>query len=113
MYAIFGVINVKLEHVPAFREATIREARSTVTDESGVIQFHILIDAEIANRFFYFEVFRDEAAAQLHWETENFKAWWATVEEMLEGPTQRISTMRPVFPSDSGLEKQQAGLLHW
>ena len=73
MYAIFGVINVKPEHVPAFTEATIREARGTVRDEPGVFQFHILTDADTPNRFYFFEIFRDEAAAEAHWETENFR----------------------------------------
>lgn len=59
MYAIFGAINVKPVHVRAFREATIREARATVRDESGVFQFHILTDADTPNRFYYFENFRD------------------------------------------------------
>jgi (4S)-4-hydroxy-5-phosphonooxypentane-2,3-dione isomerase len=77
MYAIFGAINVKPEHVRAFTEVTIREARVTVGDEPGVFQFHILTDAETPSRFYYFEIFRDEAAADAHWETENFKTWWA------------------------------------
>jgi quinol monooxygenase YgiN len=113
MYAIFGVISVKPEHVRAFREATINEARSTVRDEPGVFRLHILTDADTPHRFYYFEIFRDEAAAEAHWETENFTTWWATVEGMLDGGTQRISTMRPVFPSDQGLESQKAGLLDW
>lgn len=113
MFAIFGVINVKPEHVPAFREATIREARGTVSDEPGVIQFHILTDVDTPNRFYYFEIFRDEAAAEAHWETENFKTWFAIVEGMLDGETQRISTMQPLFPSDQGLEKQKPGLVDW
>jgi autoinducer 2-degrading protein len=111
MYAIFGSINVKPEQVRAFREATTREAQGTVRDEPGVFQFHILTDADTPNRFYYFEIFRDEAAAEAHWETANFKTWWATVEAMLDGDVQRISTMRTMFPSDQGLEKQQAGLV--
>ena len=47
------------------------------------------------------------------WETENFKTWWATVEGMLDGEIRRTSTMRPVFPSDQGLERQKVGLLDW
>ena len=113
MYAIFGVINVKPEHVRAFREATIHEARGTVRDEPGVFQFHILTDADTPNRFYYFENFRDEEVAEAHGETENFKTWRATVEGVLDGKTQRISNMRTVFPSDQGLEKQKAGLLDW
>ena len=113
MYAIFGSMNVKPEHVRAFKEATIREARDTVRDEPGVFQFHILTDADTPTRFHYFEIFRDEAAAEAHWATENFTTWWTTVEGILDGGTQRIATMRPVFPSDQGLENQKAGLLDW
>jgi quinol monooxygenase YgiN len=113
MYAIFGSMNVKPEHVRAFNEATIREARDTVRDEPGVFQFHILTDADTPNRFYYFEIFQDEAAAEAHWATENFMTWWATVAGMLDGETQRISNMRTVFPSDQGLENQKAGLLDW
>jgi (4S)-4-hydroxy-5-phosphonooxypentane-2,3-dione isomerase len=113
MYAIFSVLNVRPEHVRAFREATIREARGTVRDEPGVFQFHILTDAATPTRFYYFEIYRDEAAAKAHWETENFKTYSAAVAGMLDGEVQRISTMRPVFPSDHGLEQQKAGLLDW
>lgn len=52
MYAIFGVIDVKPEHVRAFTEATIREARGVVSDEPGVFQFHILVDADTPTRFY-------------------------------------------------------------
>ena len=113
MYAIFGVIEVKAEHERAFREATIREAQNTVRDEPGVFQFHILTDADRPSRYYFFEIFRNEVAAEEHWETENFRSWWVTVEGMLEGEVQRISTMQSVFPSDPGLEKQKSGLLAW
>ena len=113
MYALFGVINVKPEHIPAFREAIFRTAQDTVNDEPGVFQFHILTDAATPTRFSYFEIFRDEAAAEAHWETENFTTWRAAVEDMLDREIQLTSTMRPVFPSDQGLEKQKAGLLDW
>jgi autoinducer 2-degrading protein len=92
---------------------TVLAARGTVQDEPGVFQFHILTDADTPTRFYYFEIFRDEAVAEAHWETENFTTWWAAVEGMLDGDVQRISTMRPVFPSDHGLEQQKAGLLDW
>jgi quinol monooxygenase YgiN len=113
MYAIFGAINVKPEHVPAFRESIIRVSQATVGDERSVFQFHILTDVDTPSRFYYFEIFRDEAAADEHWETENFKAWFATVEGMLDGDIQRTCTMETLFPSEKGLEKQKAGLLDW
>ena len=51
MYAIFGVINVRPEDIPAFREATIHEAQDTVDNEPGFFQFHILIGAGGLSRF--------------------------------------------------------------
>ena len=113
MYAIFAAADVKPEHAGAFGEATVRQARDTVRDEPGVLQLQILTDADAPNRFYFFEIFRDEAAAEAHWETEGFKAWRATVAGMLDGEPQRISTMRTVFPSNHGLEKQKAGRLDW
>jgi quinol monooxygenase YgiN len=113
MFAIFGVVDVKPEHVPAFTEATIREARATVRDEPGVFQFHILADADTPSRFYFFEIFRDEAAADAHWATENFTSWEAAVTPMLDGEIRRTSTMRNVFPSDHGLETQKPGLVDW
>jgi quinol monooxygenase YgiN len=113
MYAISGVMDVKPEHLVAFTEATIQAARAAVADEPGVFQFHILADADVPTRFYYYEVFRDEAATAAHGETEHYKTWRATVADMLDGETRRIANMRTVFPSDHGLEKQKAGLLDW
>jgi quinol monooxygenase YgiN len=73
----------------------------------------MLTDADTPSCFYFFEIFRDAAAAEAHWETEHFKSWWATVEDMLDGDIQRICTMEPLFPSDHGLEQQEAGLVHW
>ena len=113
MHAIFVVINVKPEHVQTFTEASIVEARGTVGGEPGVFQFHMLTDKSNPNRFYFFEIFRDEAAVEAHWETENFKIWWNTIEGMLDGEPETISTMRTVFPSTQGLEKQKVGLKNW
>jgi quinol monooxygenase YgiN len=111
--AFFGITNVKPEYVKAFTDATISEARVTVSGEPGVFQFHILADKDNPDRFYYFEIFRDEDAAKTHWETENFKTWWSTVESMLDGEMQKVSTMQTVFPSDEELEIQKAAILNW
>jgi quinol monooxygenase YgiN len=85
VYAIFGAINVKREHVVGFREATIHEARGTVRDEPGVFQFHILTDADTPNRFYYFEIFRDEAAGAARHSCSPFllpNSWVRTPREL-------------------------------
>ena len=113
MYSIFVIINVKPEYRDAFVEASRLEAQGTVSGEAGVFQFHMLVDETNPNRFYFFEIFRDEQALETHWETEVFQAWWDAVEEMFDGEPERVSTMRTVFPSVAGLEQQKPGLANW
>jgi autoinducer 2-degrading protein len=113
MYAIFVTINVKPKHVDAFTQASLIEAQGVVRNEPGCFQFHMLKDPSNPNRFYFFEIFRDEAAAQAHRETEIFKTWRQTVHDMMDGPPERIATMQTAFPSDDGLERQKPGLLNW
>ncbi len=113
MFAIFVTIEVKPEHVEEFIEATVIEGRGTVGGEQGIFQFHMLTDKYDPNVFCFFEIFRDTAAWETHRETENFKIWRARVEPMFARSPERIKTMRTVFPSEAGLEKQKAGLIDW
>ena len=113
MYSILVAINVKPEYRDSFIKASTAEAQGSVRGEPELFQFQMLVDESNPNRFYFFEIFRDETAAETHWETEVFKTWWNTVEEMSDGGTERISTMRTIFPSVSGLEKQKTGLMNW
>lgn len=113
MFSIFVAINVKPEHREAFVEASIAEARGSIQGEPGLFQFQILADESDQNRFYFYEIFRDENAAKQHWETNVFKTWWNTVEGMIDGEIETISKMRTIFPSVSGLEQQKPALLSW
>ena len=113
MYSIMVAISVKPEHREAFIEASTAEAKGVIDSEPGVFQFHMLVDESNPNRFFFFEIFRNQEAAKYHWETEVFKVWWDTVEEMFDGDTEQMSTMHTIFPSVTGLEKQKPGLAYW
>jgi quinol monooxygenase YgiN len=113
MYSILVAINVKPEYRDAFIKASTAEAKGSIKGEPGIFQFQMLVDNANPNRFYFFEIFKNEDASKDHWETEVFKTWWNTVEEMFDGGTERICTMHTIFPSVSGLEKQKPGLLNW
>jgi autoinducer 2-degrading protein len=113
MYTILVAINVKPEYRDPFIKASTAEAQGSVRGEPELFQFQLLVDESNPNRFYFYEIFRDETAAETHWETGVFKTWWNTVEEMLDGGTERICTMGTIFPSVSGLEKQKPGLMNW
>ena len=113
MYSVFVIINVRPEYREAFVEACRLEAQGTVSGEAGVFQFHMLVDEANPNRFYFFEIYRDEQSLEAHKETDVFREWWDTVEKMFDGELERVSTMRTVFPSVGGLEKQKSGLANW
>lgn len=112
MYSIMVAINVKPGCREAFIEASITEAKGVISEEPGVFQWQMLVDESDPNRFYFFEIFRDEKAAKDHWETKVFKTWWNAVEKMFHD-NKRICTMRTMFPSVSGLENQKPGLVNW
>ncbi len=112
MYSIFVAINVKPEHRSSFIEASTVEAQEAIKSER-LFQFQMLNDEANLNRFYWYEVFKDEQAANDHWETEFFNTWWNTVEEMIDGEIETLCTMRSIFPSVSGFEKQKPGLMNW
>ena len=114
--ALFGgffVVNVKPEHRKSFLAASIFEAQNVVSEDPEVFQFQIMVDEANPNRFYFYEVFRDEAAVQDHWDSDTFKTWLGTVETMLDGEIETVARMRSLFPSAKGFEAQKPGLLIW
>jgi quinol monooxygenase YgiN len=64
----------------------------------------MLVDETNRDRFYFIKIFRNEKANEAHWETDVFKTWWNAVEELFDDGTERICTMRTIFPSVSCLE---------
>jgi len=109
----FFALNVKPEHRQDFLEASIFKAQSVVSEEQGVFQFQVMVDATNPNRFYFYEVFRDDAAVEEHRKTSVFKNWWDAVQPMLEGDMETIAKMCSLFPTKRGFEAQKPGLLQW
>ena len=112
MFSIFVTINVKSEHVEEFAEVSLGDAQGSVRDESGCYRFDMHQDGEIPTRFYLYEVYRNEAAFQAHLETSHFKEWVAVAKPMFDGEAEKV-TMKTIFPSDDGWEKQKPALLNW
>lgn len=111
MYSIFVPVDVKLERLDAFLKVSKVVAAASVL-EPGCWRYDVLQDTDVPSRFYFYEIFQDKGAAEAHWETEHFKAWWTAVEDMVDGDINRTSTMRPIFPGKDGLERQRSGLLN-
>jgi quinol monooxygenase YgiN len=93
-------IRIKAEHVEAFREATIENARNS-RQEPGVAQFDVLQQADDPTRFVLYEVYRDTAATVAHKETAHYHTWAAKVDHMFAEPRTR-ALYNNVYPDDQG-----------
>jgi len=78
-------IRVKAEHVTAFLEATLENARRSV-EEPGVLRFDIVRERDEPTRFVLVEVYRDPSAPAAHKATAHYATWRDTVEPMMAEP---------------------------
>ncbi|MEL7012374.1 MAG: antibiotic biosynthesis monooxygenase [Pseudomonadota bacterium] len=113
MLGEFFAVNVKPEYRQSFLSASIIEAQTVVSEEAEVFQFQIMEDEANPNRFYFYQVFRDDAAVQRHWDSDVYKTWLNTVQTMLDGEIEMIARMRSLFPTAKGFEAQKPGLLTW
>lgn len=99
MYAIFVTVQVKPERREQFLTVIEDDSICSVRDEPGCVRFDVLQDTSDPDRYYFYEVYRDEDAFQAHTETPHLARWRAAAAECLTGPSTRIST-NTVFPRD-------------
>lgn len=78
-------VRVKPEAVDAFLEATLVNARASVT-EPGIARFDVLQDRDTPTTFVLVEIYRSADAPAAHKETEHYKRWRDTVADMMAEP---------------------------
>ena len=97
------MVNVKVK--PGRRDEYITAVRAdgegTTTNEEGNFQFSVVQDNEDPDRFFLFEVYRDEAALEAHRQMPHFLKYREAVADIYaEETVRRLGTN--VFPDDAG-----------
>ncbi|MCP3062329.1 antibiotic biosynthesis monooxygenase [Myxococcus sp. K38C18041901] len=93
-------VHVKPEHVEAFREATLANARESVK-EPGVARFDVIQDSEDATRFVLVEVYRSAEAPAAHKDTAHYLRWRDAVAPMMAEPRTSRKYVN-LFPEDAG-----------
>lgn len=89
MDIILVEVNVKPERMNDFLELIKYDAEHSENDEPGCLRFDVLQDTEDPNRFFYYEVYRDETARAAHRETPHFKKYAEESADMFSGEVKR------------------------
>jgi autoinducer 2-degrading protein len=99
MLAIFVKVRIKPEQRQRFLEAIEVDARGSEGDEPGCLRFNVLQDAKDANVYYFYEVYKDEAALEAHRAAPHYAVWRAAAADALDGPAEPIRC-QPVFPAE-------------
>ena len=99
MMILLVEVKVKPESLDDFLKLIKDDAVHSEGDEPGCLRFDVLRDTEDPTHFFYYEVYRDEAARLAHRETPHFTHYAQNVSAYLDGePVRRLLTN--FHPSD-------------
>jgi quinol monooxygenase YgiN len=90
MFVLLVYVHVQPEHLEAFRQATIENARNSRL-EPGIARFDFLQETEDPTRFALVEVYRSRDGHAQHRETPHYKAWAAAVTGWLAEPRTRTA----------------------
>jgi autoinducer 2-degrading protein len=101
--ALWVSVKVKPEKRAEFLEIIKHDADHSVADEPGCVRFDVLEDSAEANRFYFNEVYKDQAALEHHRTTPHFKIWAEKNPGLLAEPVGRILA-NTTYTSDPALK---------
>src|SRR5213080_2554463 len=96
MLAIWVKVRVKPELRKRFLEAIEVDALGSERDEPGCLRFNVLQDEHDENVYYFYEVYKDQAALEAHRAMPHYAVWRAAADT-LDGPTE-ATRCDSVFP---------------
>ena len=106
MISMFVSIRVLSGFRDRFIEATLDDAKGSVSNESGCFRFDVLKDDEDPNLVHLYEVYSDLEAIETHRNMPHYKKWQSEVKDWRYGEAVRIQSST-VFPTDDGWRSQK------
>jgi autoinducer 2-degrading protein len=97
MLALWVKVRVKPGERERFLQAIEVDALGSERDEPGCLRFNVLQDQQDQNVYYFFEVYRNEAALEAHRAAPHYAAWRAAADT-LDGPPE-ATRCATVFPS--------------
>ena len=100
MIALFVSLKVKPDQRDRFLSAAEDDSICSVRDEGGgCLRFDVYQDQQDQNRFFFHEVYRDQAALDAHTTMPHYARWRDASREVLAEPANR-QVVNVLFPRD-------------
>jgi autoinducer 2-degrading protein len=91
-------VRVKPDQRQRFLDAIEVDALGSERDEPGCLRFNVLQDLQDENVYYFYEVYKDEAALEAHRKMPHYETWRG-VADTLDGTPEATRT-QPVFPSE-------------
>jgi (4S)-4-hydroxy-5-phosphonooxypentane-2,3-dione isomerase len=101
MICVLVEVHVKPAKMDEFLEVIQYDAVHSEGDEPGCIRFDVLRDNDDPMKFFFYEVYRDEAARQAHRQMPHYAKWAKFKEEGFDREMVLHSTTN-IHPADAG-----------
>ena len=99
MLVVHVHVHVKPEHVAAFKQATVANARESIK-EPGIARFDCVQQQDDPTRFVLVEAYRTPQAPAAHKETRHYQTWRDAVAPMMAEPRASVK-FENLFPPDS------------
>ncbi len=100
MLAIWVKVRIKPDMREKFLKAIEHDALGSERDEPGCVRFNVLQDEKDQNVYYFYEVYKDQAALEAHRQAPHYAVWRAAADT-LDGPTEP-TRCTPVFPAAPG-----------
>ena len=97
MLAMWVKVRVKPQLRQRFLEAIEVDALGSERDEPGCLRFNVLQDEHDENVYYFYEVYKDQAALEAHRAMPHYAVWRAAADT-LDGPTE-ATRCQTVFPT--------------
>ncbi len=98
MLAMLVKVRIKPDQRERFLKAIEVDALRSERDESGCLRFNVLQDAQDLDVYFFYEVYKDQAALEAHRSAPHY-AVWRQAADTLDGPIE-ATRCETVFPAD-------------
>lgn len=98
MISLVVSLKIKPDQRERFLAAAEDDSTCSVRDEPGCLRFDVLQDQEDENHYYFYEVYRDEAALDGHRSAPHF-ARWAEARPIVTDEV-KVSKCNVLFPRD-------------
>jgi len=97
MLAMWVKVRIKPGERQRFLKAIEVDALGSEGDEPGCLRFNVLQDAQDENVYYFYEVYKDQAALEAHRKMPHYDVWRAAADA-LDGPAEP-TRCQTVFPA--------------